>query len=46
MIQKKDEELEVKKKENEKQIRLINENYERDVKNYESVFKHLFLELK
>ena len=39
MIQKKDEELEAKKKENEEQIRLINENYEKDVKNYESVCK-------
>lgn len=37
MIQKKDEELETKKRENEEQIKALNENYEKDVKNYELV---------
>jgi len=37
MIQKKDEELEAKKKENEEHIKILNDNYEKDVKNYELV---------
>jgi len=43
MIQKKDEELENKKIENEEQMKALNENYEKDVRNCELVKKKLII---
>ncbi|ORY73946.1 WD40 repeat-like protein, partial [Neocallimastix californiae] len=45
MIQKKDEELENKKIENEEQMKALNENYEKDVRNCELVSERIKSEL-
>ncbi|KAL6621510.1 WD40 repeat-like protein [Neocallimastix sp. 'constans'] len=45
MIQKKDEEIENKKKENDDQMKLLNENYEKTVKNYEKISEQIKQEL-